>query len=489
MSMSDDFARVPCSAIIIVRTERQRRVIDTAGIKDSIANRGVLNPIIIKRNFELVAGERRLTASLELGRPDIPVRFTDELDPIELQIIELEENLKRSDLHWRDHVKAVGQIHELYVLQDPEWSQAKTSRALAIDPASITMLLRVYRDLASPKIAQAVGYNSAYNLLAKVDSRIADTALSEMLEAGGSLFDDPAPEATEVLGSPVEAVAVLAGMATPANGQTLAPMRPVQAVPAVNTVPVVSAVMAAEASILNTDFIQWCAEYSGPKFNFIHCDFPYGINAFAGSLGATGANSTADMGEDGLAQAQAKLYSDDPEVYWRLLGVFCKNLDTIMAHSAHLMFWFSMQHYDRTLATFEAMAPSLVVNPMPMIWVKSDNRGVLPDPKRGPRQIYETCLIASREDRMIIRSVSNAYSAPSDKQYHHSTKPEPVLRYFMQMFVDDTTRMLDPTCGSGSAIRAAESLGAKSVLGLELDPEHCANARLALRKFRVLRAV
>jgi DNA modification methylase len=125
----------------------------------------------------------------------------------------------------------------------------------------------------------------------------------------------------------------------------------------------------------------------------------------------------------------------------------------------------------------------------PLIWVKSDNVGILPDPKRGPRRIYETALVASREDRWIAKPVSNAYSCPTDKSTHPSTKPEPMLRHFFQMYVSETTRLLDPTCGSGSALRAAESLGAEYVWGLEQDKTHFDNATSALRNFRMLRMV
>lgn len=55
------------------------------------------------------------------------------------------------------------------------------------------------------------------------------------------------------------------------------------------------------------------------------------------------------------------------------------------------------------------------------------------------------------------------------------------------MFVDNNTRMLDPTCGGGSALRVAESLGAEHVLGLEINDEYVANARRALHSFRVHR--
>jgi DNA modification methylase len=68
-----------------------------------------------------------------------------------------------------------------------------------------------------------------------------------------------------------------------------------------------------------------------------------------------------------------------------------------------------------------------------------------------------------------------------------SVKPEPVLRNFFRMFVDETTLMLDPTCGSGSSLRAAESLNARYTLGLEIDADFAKQANAALRNARILR--
>jgi site-specific DNA-methyltransferase (adenine-specific) len=82
----------------------------------------------------------------------------------------------------------------------------------------------------------------------------------------------------------------------------------------------------------------------------------------------------------------------------------------------------------------------------------------------------------------------NSYAAPTaGNKIHPSQKPEPMLRFFLQMLVDETTTMLDPTCGSGAALRAAEDLGAKSVLGLELDPNYAQSANTMTLKARVLR--
>jgi DNA modification methylase len=68
-----------------------------------------------------------------------------------------------------------------------------------------------------------------------------------------------------------------------------------------------------------------------------------------------------------------------------------------------------------------------------------------------------------------------------------SEKPEPMLRHFFGMLVDENTILLDPTCGSGSALRAADSLGARAVLGLERNPEFAGLARDALTRMRALK--
>ena len=200
------------------------------------------------------------------------------------------------------------------------------------------------------------------------------------------------------------------------------------------------------------------------KFNFIHCDFPYGINI---------------QKSDQVGANEIGSYADTPEVYFQLLNTFADNLDRFAAESCHLMFWFSMTYYQQTL-DFISTKTDFVINPFPLVWLKSDNAGILPDPRRGPRRIYETAFFASRGDRFIAKAVSNAYAAPSSRTHHISEKSEPMLRYFFSMFVDQHTIMLDPTAGGGSAIRAAESLNASYTLGLELNPEFAASANNAI---------
>jgi DNA modification methylase len=58
-----------------------------------------------------------------------------------------------------------------------------------------------------------------------------------------------------------------------------------------------------------------------------------------------------------------------------------------------------------------------------------------------------------------------------------SEKPMPVLEHFFRMIIDETSLVLDPTCGSGNAIKAAEAAGANWATGLELSPDYAEGAR------------
>ena len=160
-------------------------------------------------------------------------------------------------------------------------------------------------------------------------------------------------------------------------------------------------------------------------------------------------------------------YDDSPEVYFALLDAFFERQDNFIAPQAHCLFWLSMRYWDVTRAKFEAAGWRLC--PFPLIWGKSDNTGVLADPMRLPRNTAEFAIMASRGDHKIVRSVGSVFWGPTTKQYHTSEKSAAMLSHFFRMFVDEYTRVLDPTCGSGMAIKVAEQMGAPFALGLEQD--------------------
>ena len=401
---SGQFTAHPIEQIFVNREVRQRR--ELRGIQElawSIESLGQLHPIIIKRTGELVTGERRFEAIKQLGHTHILVQFTDELDPVQLQLIELEENVRRENLSWQDHVSAVTNYHKLRTELDPTWEQAKTAKALNMAPSAVSSMLDVGRaiEVGTTAVVEAQQFSVARGLVERAKKR----RLADLSEQVTSVFTQAAP---------VEKVAPL----------------------------------------LCADFNQWAYTYSGPRFNFIHCDFPYGVNADKHAQGAA---------------AAFEGYEDTFDTYTTLLRTLAASMENVVAPSAHLMFWFSMLHYQTTYDALTAMG--WTVNKVPLVWFKSDNTGILPDPSRGPRQIYETAFMAARGDRPIVRAVGNVVAHPVTKRIHMSEKPIGMLRKFMEMFVDDSTRFLDPTAGSANAVRAADLNGAASVLGLELSEE------------------
>ncbi|MFZ5501109.1 MAG: ParB N-terminal domain-containing protein, partial [Candidatus Micrarchaeota archaeon] len=93
---------------------RQRRELgNIESLADSINRYGVLQPIVVDDDLNLVAGERRLKACQLLGWQEVEVRSVGTLSEVERQELELEENIRRKQLTWAEEVVAVRRLHLL----------------------------------------------------------------------------------------------------------------------------------------------------------------------------------------------------------------------------------------------------------------------------------------------------------------------------------------------------------------------------------------
>jgi ParB/RepB/Spo0J family partition protein len=421
----------PIASITVA--DRQRKTLSKIDeLADSIRAIGLINPITITESGRLIAGERRLTACKQLGWTEIPANvFPD--DERTRTAAELAENVMREDMPWPDQVLAAAKLVEFFgtVTEAASFAGYATSWLSRLN--SLAPSVRA----ANQQIMSAAGINAALNILERQLSREMDAGLNDILSA------------------PLTKPAVADESSTPPPP---APPEPKWRDPGLD--------------LLTASFLEWAPAYAGRRFNFLHVDFPYGINIDK---------------SDQLSHDSHTVYADTPELFWALSECLRSNIEKILFPFAHIMFWYSAKLYTEVFQFWNR--PPFVVNPTPLIWLKSDNAGVLADPKRGPRNIYETALMMTIGDRLIVKAKANAYSAPTaGKALHLTEKPEPVLRHFFEMFVDPDTELFDPTCGSGSSLRAAESLGAKRTMGLELDPEVADRARGALRAHRILRS-
>lgn len=473
LSHSIDF---PTASIYVDRALRQRSKIEIDDLIPSIRKRGILQPLLIHADGKLIFGERRWTTAKHLGMETVPVRIAESLTLLDAELIELDENRRRRNLTWQDDAKAIARLAAKYAEEDPEWTDAKTAGALDLTLAHLSRVLPVGEALleGDESLANLDTLSSAITTLTRRRARATDSvlnSLSEDFELPGEPedidFDENDLEFEEDSDEDLDLEAELLAERV-ADGEAPRPKPVARSRPAPAPVP---AEAPAAFKILHGDMSELIPAWDGPKFNLLHLDLPYGVKL----------NAQANQGA-----FEGGGYESNPEIYWDLLRTLAANWSKYMMGSSHLMCWISMEFYSETIEFLEANVPGLWICRSPLIWHKSDNRGILSDPKRRARVIYEACLYGSTGDRMIVKPVSNVYSAPTNKKnaIHTNEKPIPMLEHFMGMFTDHHSRVLDPTAGSGSAIRAAEKLGAEYGLGLEFNPEFASRAqeRLVLER-------
>jgi len=436
----------------------------------SSVKKRLLHPIVLRRQddeIHLVVGGRRLSALRALNIDPLVenthFRFIDDLSPIEAKVAELEENIKRENLFWRDHISAVGEIHTIYKNQHLDWSPDQTAHEVSTSGRWVRKCLMVWRNLNSPLLRDAGSIDQAYSILQLDAERKTAQIISEITDVGRNLFQT---EPTEAVPTPIP-------ISIPETSDPIVPASPLLS-PAVPVLadPVPTPVLLPPA-VIQSDFISWLETYSGPKFNLVHVDFPYNVE-YRDYGNSITTSSDSDYEFSG---------------YWNLLTAFSNNLDKFLSYSAHVVFWFSMDFYEKTKDELEA--GGLWVHHHPLIWYKSDNAGIIPGrDNQYPRRVYETAFLCSRGRRPLLKSLANCTPAPlPSSPIHPSQKSDSMLRHFLSMLVDQVTDVFDPTCGSGAVLRIAEELGARRILGLDIDPTYVARANIAINQARAIRKI
>ena len=453
MPTTQEFHGIAVASITVDPNRQRQDLGDLKGLAASIRRNGLLHPIIVKRDHTLVVGERRLRAVQLLGSATITAQYIDELSPLELLEVELEENLKRKNLTWQEDCFA----HLKYQrgqegFNAGAWTMEQTAERLAVSLRTVQRKIAIALEIegGNTALTDCDTLGAAYTLFTRERDRArrGETAILDDIFAGGleDLGTPPPPGATGGENGAVEV------------GPPPWERHPTREV---------------ELDILQTDFIQWAETFSGEPFNFLHVDFPYGIG-----------QDVSDQGGGDKWQ----MYQDTPKVFRDLFVCLWDNWKKLVAPSAHIMFWLSFNQYEDMIADFTARGCKL--NRRPLIWAKSDNVGILPDTLRGPRQTYELALMGSTGDRKIVTPVADVCWAPGSRNEakHPSEKTWAVLRHFFRMFVDHTTRMLDPTCGCGNSLAVGWQAGCRDVTGLDIDEAHVTTARRQLRQIRMVTA-
>ena len=149
--------KIKIKDIVVPESRWKRDVSNTDGLRESIEKYGVLVPLIVSDEMELIAGGRRLTFALELGLEEVDIRLIKDLSFYEKKCIELEENIRRKQLSWSEKDIQLSELHELEQKEHGKakrgkgggqgWTTEDTANKLKIDRSGVSKALTIARAL------------------------------------------------------------------------------------------------------------------------------------------------------------------------------------------------------------------------------------------------------------------------------------------------------------------------------------------------------
>lgn len=200
----------------------------------------------------------------------------------------------------------------------------------------------------------------------------------------------------------------------------------------------------------------------------IHCictDPPYGMDFSSGSAQtAKGKQFVQKIENDG-----------DLDVATGVFFAAMLPLVTIAAEEAEMYVfcrWSMIGHWTEVVNELQPFAVKNV-----LVWDKGTPG--MGDVEANWGFSWEAIIYAKKGRRPIPRRRSSVLTfdrTPSSQHFHPTQKPVPLLEELLKMSMSPGDTMVDPFCGSGSAIVAAERLGMNGI-GIEYDENFVARGR------------
>lgn len=382
---------------------------DIESLATSISRFGLLNPIVVDEDNNLIAGERRLKAHQLLGKQEIEVKFKKDLTDLEKKEIELEENIQRKAFTWQEEVMAKKAIHTLKQeihgagvkgrKAEGAWGMRDTAKALGESLGTVTMDVQLARGLkAFPELQKENSKTTAYKKLKLKQKAILNQALMEKMKERGVL-DHP--------------------------------------------------------DIIHGSCLEYMAKMEPESVDLILSDPPYGIDmANSQTMGRQASNDVKfEDGEfetlDLLDKAFALMYK-------------------VLKTDRHMYIFGGIDKVPMLIKLLEKHG--FEVHRLPLIWDKGS--GSYPSQMTTYVHSYEIFLHVWKGKHRKLngtpRDVFQIKRTPSNKKIHPTEKPTELLRDLINLSSLPGETVFDPFAGSGSTLIAAKETN-RRVIGVELN--------------------
>lgn len=432
---------------IVIKENRQRQEFDPEALqelKNSIEDGQLLHPPVLRAEGDalvLVAGERRLKVIGEIFAlggsfkhdgetfSDGWIPYTDlgELSHLEAEEAELDENLRRRDLTWREHAAAVARLHALRTGQ----AEAKRAEVIARLPQG-----------ESPATPAHTIADTAEELTGRRDGSYQDTIRKEIIVA--EHLDNPAIAKAK---SADEAFKILKREEERNRNIELAKT-------------VGASFNADKHRLLNINCLTFMKDPANAgQFDVILTDPPYGMDAQ--NFGDGGGKF------DGIEHH----YDDSYDSWQKLMAEWCPLTFAITKPQAHAYVFCDIDRFHE-LKRFMTLAGWYVFR-TPLINFKS-NSGRVPLPDQGPRRQYEILLYAIKGKKPVTHIYPDVITSTADENMSHGAqKPVSLYQNLLQRSVRPGDKVIDCFAGTGPIFPAAHGFQCEAT-GLEMNPEYYA---------------
>ncbi len=386
-------------------------------LMESIVEHGLLHPIVVRasgwpdREYTLVAGGRRLAAISNLGglgqtyksgtevwsSEFIPCVSLGDLDALSAEEAELEENVRRVNLTWKEQARATARLSDLRQQRAaasgaelPTLSDlAKEVRGRAGDDATeLTrreLILSPY--LEAPHIKGAKNLDEAWKAHLREEE---DKRRAELARTVGDTYGK--------------------------HSHTL----------------------------IKADCLSWIRESPANQFDVILTDPPYGI----------GADRFGDAG--GRLQSQTHDYTDTKQGWEDLIGTLGAHWLRVSKPQAHLYLCCDIDGFHFAREWLRRVGWE--VHRTPLINYKVDGSRV-PWPTRGPQRKWEMILYAVKGGKNVTRIYSDVLETRGDENFGHGAqKPVALYTNLLRRSVSAGDAVLDCFGGTGTIIPACHEL-------------------------------
>lgn len=390
---------------------------DWESFKDSIKEKGILQPITLSKDLDLQAGGRRLRASQELGLTTIPALIRESEGEVDLREVELIENTFRKDFSWDEECALVQEIDRLYKKKSYDWSSRKTAVLLGKSRQSVSDMLKLAKFVeVVPELKEQKNYTDALKMVKQMEAKAIVEELARRQQNKVT------------------------------TGQGLS--KDLQAM-----------LRRADANYIVGDTFKGLAGLrSDGVVHLIECDPPYGIDL------------TQNKRSKDDPTSNVHTYNEiNKDKYPEFLLQLASELYRVAGRDCWLVFWFGPTWFHEVKSALEVA--KWEVDDIPAIWVKPNGQTMQPERYLG--RAYEPFFIARKGNPAVMKKGRlNTFLYNNEQvKFHPTQRPVEMIEEILETFASPTASVLCPFLGSGNTIRAAYNAG-MSCFGWDISGEY-----------------